>query len=139
MIILFRFRSYGYKLGFEIPVNVFGAGLSIVHHGPIIVNADARIGENCRIHPCVTIGFWPSDGNGCPIIGDNTFIGPGAKIFGKITIANSVTIGANSVVNKSFLEEDISIAGSPAKKVSDLCYKAPNYNTTKLLRKKLSQ
>jgi serine O-acetyltransferase len=54
-----------------------------------------------------------------PTIGDNVFIGPGAKIFGDIIIASGIAIGANSVVNKSFLETDITIAGVPARKVSN--------------------
>ncbi len=45
----------------------------------------------------------------------NVYIGPGAKIFGKIIIADGVAIGANSVVNKSILEENVSVAGIPAK------------------------
>lgn len=57
--------------------------------------------------------------DGCPTIGDNVWIGPGAKIFGKIQIADECAIGANAVVNKSFLENGVSIAGVPARKVSD--------------------
>ena len=53
------------------------------------------------------------------IIGDNVWIGPGAKIFGKIFIADNIAIGANSVVNRSFAEQNITIAGIPAKKIKD--------------------
>lgn len=35
---------------------------------------------------------------GAPTIGDNVYIGPGAKIFGAIHIGNNVRIGANCVV-----------------------------------------
>lgn len=41
------------------------------------------------------------------------------KSFGKIQIADECAIGANAVVNKSFLEKGVSIAGVPARKVSD--------------------
>ena len=37
-------------------------------------------------------------GGGAPTIGDNVYIGPGAKIFGAIHIGNNVRIGANCVV-----------------------------------------
>jgi serine O-acetyltransferase len=37
-------------------------------------------------------------------------------IVGKIQISNNIAIGANSYVAQSFLEEGITIAGSPAKK-----------------------
>lgn len=52
---------------------------------------------------------------GVPTIGDNVYIGPGAKLFGAIEIANDVAIGANAVVTKSFTESNITIAGIPAK------------------------
>ena len=45
--------------GFEIPLNVFGKGLSIAHRGTIVVNGCASVGENCRIHTCVNIGTAP--------------------------------------------------------------------------------
>jgi acetyltransferase-like isoleucine patch superfamily enzyme len=37
---------------------------------------------------------------GCPIIGDNVYIGSGAKIFGAIRIGDNSAIGANCVVTK---------------------------------------
>lgn len=36
--------------------------------------------------------------NGVPTIGDNCYIGSGAKIFGDIKIGNNVRIGANCPV-----------------------------------------
>lgn len=47
------------------------------------------------------------------------WIGPGVKIFGKVTIADNIQIGANAVVNKSFEESDITIVGIPAIKKSN--------------------
>jgi serine O-acetyltransferase len=115
----YKFRNLGLKLGFSIPFNVFGPGLSIAHSGTIVVNRNAKIGHNCRIHTCVNIGTKAGYSDLSPHIGDNVYIGPGAKIFDSIKIADGIAIGANSVVNKSFLEENISIAGVPAKKISD--------------------
>ncbi|WP_292389244.1 serine O-acetyltransferase [Methanosarcina sp. UBA5] len=105
-------------LGFTIPLNVFGPGLCIAHRGTIVINKDVRIGENCRIHACTNIGSNRDDIS-APQIGNNVYIGPGAKIFGNITIADNIAIGANSVVNKSFYEKGISIAGVPAKKINN--------------------
>ena len=65
---------YGYKLGFEIPINVFGPGLSIAHHGSVIVNPYSNVGENCRIHNSVTIGTEAGYGDRCPSIGNNIYI-----------------------------------------------------------------
>lgn len=44
------------KYNTYIPLNVFGPGLSIAHFGSIIVNGNAKVGENCRIQDSVTIG-----------------------------------------------------------------------------------
>jgi len=111
-----KYRKYQLKLGFSIPPNVFGAGLSIAHYGTIVVNGKAKIGENCRIHIAVNIG-GNNGGKSAPKLGDNIYIGPGAKIFGNIEIADGIMIGANSVVNKSFHEKNIVVAGAPAKKI----------------------
>jgi len=124
-ILKYKFNRLSVKLGFFIMPNVFGHGLAIAHSGPIIVNDLAKIGKNCRIYVGVNIGVNESinskggiDGD-IPKLGDNIYIGPGAKIFGKIIIANNIAIGANAVVTKSFLEENITIAGVPAKKISN--------------------
>ena len=87
-----HYLKFSRKLGFSIPPNVFGAGLSIAHCGTIVVNSKAHIGKNCRIQECVNIGAT----NGSPkaaTIGDNVFIGTGA------------------VVTKSF-EKNITVGGS---------------------------
>ncbi|OCA87887.1 hypothetical protein A8F94_08615 [Bacillus sp. FJAT-27225] len=95
------------QIGFSIPLNVFGPGLSISHRGTIVVNSNAKIGRNCRVSTGVTIGDRT-------VIGDNVFIAPGVICFGGVSIADNIAIGANSVVNKSFLTPNVTIAGSPA-------------------------
>lgn len=121
--IINRFLSLYYKrlyskralqLGFTIPLNTFGPGLSIAHYGTIVVNGAARIGANCRIHVCVNIGASNASAK-APKIGNNVYIAPGCKIFGDITIADNIVIAANSVVNKSFLQPGVLIGGIPAK------------------------
>lgn len=78
-----RYESLGKKLGFTIGFNVFGPGLSIAHRGTIVVHNMARIGANCRLHICVNIGAQAGQGGAAvPCIGDNCYIGPGAKVFG---------------------------------------------------------
>lgn len=120
MWIKFKYFLLSVLCGFEIPINVFGKGLSIAHKGTIVINGSTRIGENCRLHVCVNIGTIPGCSGVAPVLGDNVYIAPGVKIYGKVQIASGIMIGANSVVNKSFTEENITIAGSPAKKISDL-------------------
>ncbi|WP_455497024.1 serine O-acetyltransferase [Coprobacter sp.] len=114
----YKHRYYGMKLGFTIPINTFGAGLRINHFGLIVVSGNARIGEFCDIHQGVNIG-QNKDDQDVPVLGNNVWIGPGVKIFGKISIADEIAIGANSVVTRSFEEKDITIAGIPAKKIKD--------------------
>lgn len=114
-----RHRHLGIKYGISIPINVFGKGLNIAHIGTIIVNSHARIGDYCRLHACTNIGTAAGSPDATPIIGDRVYIGPGAKIYGRIQIADGIAIGANAVVNKDFTEPDIAIAGVPAKKISD--------------------
>jgi serine O-acetyltransferase len=116
----FTYIRYSNKLLMQIPLNVFNKGIAIVHIGNIIITPKARIGMNCRIHAGTNIGNSPSHGkDGSPRLGDNVYIGPGVKIFGEIEISDGIAIGANAVVNKSFSESNITIAGVPAKKISD--------------------
>ncbi len=112
------FKRSSIKLGFTIPLNVFGPGLSIAHYGTIVVNENAKIGKNCRIHEGVTIGATGGNPKAAQI-GDNVFIGSGAKIIGDITIGNNISIGANSVVVKDCTENSVTLAGIPAKKISN--------------------
>lgn len=59
------------------------------------------IGKGCRIMQHVTIGsnnINKGDKGGAPSIGNNVFIGAGAKIIGKIRIGDNVNIGAGCVV-----------------------------------------
>ena len=102
------------RLGFTIPKNVFGPGLHIVHYGTIVVHPDARVGRNCRLHPSTSIG----DYNGVPRLGDNVYIGPGAKIYGPVTLGDNVAVGANAVVNKSF-GSNVTLGGVPARIVAE--------------------
>ncbi len=117
--VLKRFYKLSYKLGFTIPVNVFGPGLSIAHYGTIIINSGARVGANCRIHADVNIGTEAGYSDKAPVLGDNIYIGPGAKIFGQITIADNTAIGANAVVNKSVEVSNTVVGGIPAKIISE--------------------
>jgi serine acetyltransferase len=78
---------------------IIGGGLRIYHYGTIVINAKCIIGKHCKLRHGVTIGNKNSE-NDCPIIGDFCNIGAGAKILGRITIGNNVSIGANAVVVK---------------------------------------
>ena len=106
-------EKIGHRLGLSIEINVFQEGLRIFHYGEIVVNGYCEIGKNCKLHGGNCIG-----NNGkthhAPRIGDNCDVGFGSVIIGDITLGDNITIGANSLVNKSF-NNNIVIAGSPAK------------------------
>jgi serine O-acetyltransferase len=124
-VIAALFRHQSIKLGFSIPPNVFGPGLAIVHYGTIVVNGNARVGANCRLHVCVNIG-----GSGllvksdkavhlAPQIGSNVYISAGVKIYGPVRIADGIAIGANAVVNRTLETPSTTIAGVPARVISN--------------------
>ena len=107
------------KCGIDLQPNVVGPSIHIVH-GKVVINAFAKIGYNCKILSDVTVGVSEKKRQeGAPIIGNSVFIGTGAKIIGKVVIADNVVIGENAVVTKSILESGITVAGIPAKKISD--------------------
>ena len=105
-------------MGYSIPLNVFDAGLIIVHRGTIVVAKNTRAGKNCRIHEGVTIGAT-NGSNEAATLGNNVFIGAGAKIIGAIEIADDVAIGANAVVVRSISEPGTTWGGIPAEKISE--------------------
>ncbi len=126
MVYRFIYHHYSIKLGFTIPPNVIGKGLCIHHYGCIVINANARIGENCIIQQCVNIGQNYSEED-VPTIGNNVYIGPGVKIFGKISIADGCALGAGTVVNKDINIPNSVVVGNPCRIVGqrkkDLCRK----------------
>jgi serine O-acetyltransferase len=92
-----------------------GKGLYIGHFGGIILSTKTRMGDYCNISQGVTIGQAGRDGKQyVPIIGNRVYIGPGAKLFGKITVGNNVAIGANAVVTMDLPENSVAV-GVPAK------------------------
>ena len=117
LVLKMRYKSLSQKLGFSIPFNAFGAGLSIAHYGTIVVNSKARIGKNCRIQECVNIGTTSGSTN-APIIGKNVFIGTGAKIIGDIRIGDDACIGAGAVVVRD-VPDGVIVGGVPAKVISN--------------------
>ena len=92
----FRMQLVGSFLGFTIPTGVFGPGLSIAHPGTIVVNQEAVVGNDCRLHPGVTIGAIKGES---PVIGNSCFIAPGVVIVGGIKIGHKVSFGPNVVVD----------------------------------------
>lgn len=113
----FIYHKQGIRLGFTIPFDISGPGLSIAHYGYLVISSNAQIGANCRIHSGVNIGA--SGGRTeAAVVGDNVYIGPGAKIIGNVKIGNNAVIGANAVVVND-VESGVTVGGVPAMKISD--------------------
>lgn len=106
-----QYRRIRSKWGIEVPRRTeIGEGFYIGHYGGITISPAARIGRNMNISQQVTIGVaGQGESRGCPTIGDNVYLAPGAKLFGKITIGNNVKIGANAVVHKDIPDNSIAV------------------------------
>lgn len=87
---------------------MFGYGLVIPHWGTIVVGDSNRIGNYCVLHTSTCITDNKKE------IGDALYVSAGSIITSKITLGNNVSIGAKSLVNKSFNNENILLTGSPA-------------------------
>jgi serine O-acetyltransferase len=86
----------------------------------VVLHSEARIGEGCVIGQGVTIGaaeaFASKTPNRCPRIGDNCYIGAGARILGDIAIGNGCQIGAGAVVIRNVPDHSVAV-GVPARVV----------------------
>jgi serine O-acetyltransferase len=114
------YRRYTFKFGISIPYETrVGSGFYIGHFGGIVVTPGATIGKNCNLSQGVTIGqVNRGPKKGTPTIGDNVYIGPGAKVLGKITVGDNVAIGANAVVVKDVPHNAV-VGGVPARIISE--------------------
>jgi serine O-acetyltransferase len=116
---LLTLKRYSYKYGINIPYKTdIGKGFFISHPGEITINEFSKVGINCNISQGVTLGQANRGKNkGYPVVGENVYIGPGAKLVGNVHVSNNCCIGANCVVTKDVPENGVSV-GIPNKTVS---------------------
>lgn len=113
--VLFKFTEI--VTGISLPASArIGKGLYVGHFGYIILHSDVQMGENCSIGPGVVIGTRGLGSQGAPAIGDNVYIGVGAKVLGNIKIGHNVKIGANAVVLED-IPDGATVVGIPAKTI----------------------
>jgi serine O-acetyltransferase len=88
--------------GIEIhPGAKIGKGLFIDHGMGVVIGETAEVGDNVTMYHGVTLGGTGKDkGKRHPTIGNNVFIGTGAKLLGPIKVGDGAKIGANAVVLK---------------------------------------
>ena len=106
------------KTGIEIhPGAIIGKNLFIDHGSGVVIGETTIIGDNVTIFHGVTLGATGKEqGKRHPTIGNNVYIGCGAKILGNIVIGDNVKIGANAVVLKD-IPSNSTYVGIPAIKV----------------------
>jgi serine O-acetyltransferase len=91
-----------------------GPGCTLGHGGSgVVVHSGSRIGRNVMICQQVTIG-GTGPGAAVPVIGDDVYLGAGAKILGPVEIGSNCVIGANAVVTKSVPSGCVAV-GIPAR------------------------
>ncbi len=91
----------------------FGRGFVLVHADGVVINRLVRGGTNIYVEHQVTIG---ADRGTSPVLGNDIFIGAGAKILGPVTIGDGARIGANAVVVKD-VPPYATVVGVPARVV----------------------
>lgn len=104
------------KTGIEIhPGATIGKKLFIDHGIGVVIGETAIIGDNVIMFHGVTLGGTGKEkGKRHPTIGNNVFIGSGAKILGNIKINDNVKIGANAVILKD-IKANRTVVGIPGK------------------------
>ncbi len=110
------YKSYLYENSADIALSCEVANTPCMPHGErgVFIAGSAKIGKNAVIFQQVTIGsvILPDAKKlGAPIIGDNCYIGAGAKIVGNIKVGNNVRIGANAVVFKDIPDNSVVVVG----------------------------
>ncbi len=139
-VLIYRFKHWLHEQGVPILPRLFewiniaiwqvqiadnatiGPGLCI-SHGQVIIAGEVKIGRHCTFNPFSGCGLvhkrkvnHPWDGLIGPTLGDNVFVGVGARLMGPITIGDNVRIGANSIVIHD-IPKDAVIIGIPAKPI----------------------
>ena len=104
-VLFAAYFPYKVKVGKNLKLGYGGLGI-VIHERTII-------GDNCHIDQHVTIG-GTSKKFTVPVLGNNVYVGAGAKILGPITIGDNVVIGANAVVVKDIPSGSL-VVGIPAK------------------------
>lgn len=104
------------KTGIEIhPGATIGKRLFIDHGTGVVIGETAIVGNDVTLFHGVTLGGTGKEkGKRHPTIGNNVFIGSGAKVLGNIVVGNNVKIGANAVILKD-VPSNVTIVGVPGK------------------------
>lgn len=92
----------------------FGPGFVLIHPIGVVINSSVRGGRNVWLESSVVIG---ENRGGFPTLGDEVFVGSGAKIIGAVHVASRARVGANAVVLHDVAEGQ-TVVGIPARPVA---------------------
>lgn len=91
----------------------FGPGFILIHPVGVVINSSTRGGRNVWLESGVVIG----DNRGrSPVLGDDIFVGSGAKIIGGVVLGTGARVGANAVVLKD-VAPGSTVVGIPARPI----------------------
>ena len=116
------YHRYSMKGNIEISFHSVDKRVKIQHtSGFIIVHSEARIGQNVHLSPGCIVGI--SSLNRChelPVIGDECYFAPNAKVFGKCRIGDRVIIGSDTIVRDMDIPNDTIVVGNPARIIQNV-------------------
>lgn len=97
---LFFLDRVHFRTGIRIPISVkAGPGLFLGHWGSMVVNPKCTLGMNCTLGNEISLGSAGGAGQrGVPQLGDNVYVGPGARLAGAINIGQNAAVMPNSLV-----------------------------------------
>ncbi len=104
--------------GIEIhPGATIGRGLFIDHGMGVVIGETSEIGDDVTLHQGVTLGGTGKErGKRHPTLGNDVYVGVGAKILGAVKLGDGARIGAGAVVLNDVPPHTTAV-GVPAKVV----------------------
>jgi len=101
----------------------FGTGFVLIHSQGVVINGEVRGGDRIYVEHQVTIGADHSRRS--PVLGNNVYLGAGAKIIGPVSIGDETRVGANAVVVRD-VPGGATVVGIPARVVRQLDLEKPS-------------
>lgn len=89
----------------------FGPGFVLIHSNGIVINGEVRGGSGVHLTHQVTLG---SRHRRSPSVGNDVFIGAGARVIGDVHVGDGAHVGAGAVVIED-VPDDCTAVGVPAR------------------------